>query len=365
MPPADSSSSSGESASAVVLIVEDDDIIRDLLCSLVRQMQLTALPARNGLEALEALEFQRFDLVLLDLAMPEFDGYDVLQRIKNDLRLRRVPVIVLSGMTDVDTAIRCIEMGADDFLTKPIQTTLLKARIRTSLQHKRLYDMEADFLRRLEQEQERSERLLLNVLPSSIAQRLKEGQEHIAEHFPECTVMFSDLVGFSRLANRISPAELVQVLNTIFSAFDQLADRHGLEKIKTIGDAYMLVGGVPTPRPDHAEAVAEMALDMQDLMRSMHTRTGHLLQMRIGIHTGPVVAGIIGTRKFSYDLWGETVNIASRLESSGRPGVIQVSAATAERLQHKFEFASAGTVDAKGIGPVPAYLLLGRLGAGG
>lgn len=363
MAPADSSG--GESASAVVLIVEDDDIIRDLLCSLVRQMQLTPLPACNGLEALEALEFQRFDLVLLDLAMPEFDGYDVLQRIKNDLRLRRVPVIVLSGMTDVDTAIRCIEMGADDFLTKPIQTTLLKARIRTSLQHKRLYDMEADFLRRLEQEQERSERLLLNVLPSSIAQRLKEGEEHIAEHFPECTVMFSDLVGFSRLANRIPPAELVQVLNTIFSAFDQLADRHGLEKIKTIGDAYMVVGGVPRPRADHAESVVEMALDMQDTMRTMHAHTGHLLQMRIGIHTGPVVAGIIGTRKFSYDLWGETVNIASRLESSGRPGAIQVSATTAGRLQQKYQFASAGAIDAKGIGLVPAYLLLGRLDAAG
>jgi class 3 adenylate cyclase/CheY-like chemotaxis protein len=345
-----------------VLIVEDDEIIREMLAMMVSRMGLTPLPASNGLEAMEILEFQKFDLVLLDLAMPEVDGYQVLQRIKKDLGMRRVPVIVLSGMTNVEAAIRCVELGADDFLTKPVNTTLLQARIQTCLEHKKLYDMESDFLRRLELEQERSERLLLNVLPASIARRLKGGEAHIAEHFPECTVMFADLVGFSRLASRVPPAELVQILNTIFSAFDRLADQHGLEKIKTIGDAYMLVGGVPTPRADHAEAVVNMAVEVREAMKSMHARTGHLLQMRIGIHSGPVVAGIIGTSKFSYDLWGETVNVASRMESQGRPGAIQVSKTTKALLEGKFTFDAAGFVEAKGIGQVPVFLLTGRVG---
>jgi adenylate cyclase len=345
-----------------VLVVEDDDVIRELLCDLVTRLGLTPLPAGNGLLAMEILEFQPFDLVLLDLAMPEIDGYHVLQRIKSDLSLRRVPVIVLSGMTNVETAIRCIELGADDFLTKPVNTTLLKARIQTCLEHKKLYDVEQEFVKRLEIEQERSERLLLNILPSTIAQRLKQGEKNIAEHFPECTVLFSDLVGFSRLATKTPPAELVEILNTIFSAFDQLADQHGLDKIKTIGDAYMLVGGVPNPRPDHAEAVASMALEMREAMKTMHSRTGYLLQMRIGIHSGPVVAGIIGTRKFSYDLWGETVNIASRLESLGRPGCILVSQATYELLKDKFTFSSTGLQDAKGIGQIQVYLLEGKKG---
>lgn len=343
-----------------VLVVEDDDVIRELLCDLVTRMGLTPLPAGNGLLAMEILEFQPFDLVLLDLAMPEIDGYQVLQRIKNDLNLRRVPVIVLSGMTNVETAIRCIELGADDFLTKPVNSTLLRARIQNCLEHKKLYDLEQDFMRRLEEEQERSERLLLNILPAPIAQRLKQGEKNIAEFFPECTVLFSDLVGFSRLANRIPPAELVDILNTIFSTFDQLADHHGLDKIKTIGDAYMLVGGVPNPRPDHARAVASMALEMREAMKTMHARTGYLLQMRIGIHSGPVVAGIIGTRKFSYDLWGETVNIASRLESLGRPGVIQVSQATYDLIKDHFTFSATGVQDAKGIGQIQVYLLDGK-----
>jgi class 3 adenylate cyclase len=342
------------------LIVEDDDLVRELLCSLVAQFGLESVPARNGLEAMEVLELHAFELVLLDLAMPEIDGFEVLQRIKNDLALRRVPVLVLSGSSNIQTTIRCIEMGADDFLYKPVNTTLLKARIRACLEHKRLYDLEQGFLQRLEIEQERSERLLLNVLPAAIAQRLKQGEKNIAEHYPDCTVLFSDLVGFTRLATKIPPAELVQMLNTIFSEFDHLADRHGLEKIKTIGDAYMLVGGLPNPRSDHAEAVAAMALDMMEAMKTMHQKTGQLMQMRIGIHTGPVVAGIIGQRKFAYDLWGETVNIASRMESLGRPGGIHVSAATYERLKDKFNFATAGVQEAKGIGKIVVYLLLGK-----
>jgi adenylate cyclase len=343
-----------------VLIVEDDEIVRESLSTLIEHLRFSCRAACNGAEAMEMLELYPFDLVLLDLAMPDVDGYQVLQRIKSDLAMRQVPVIVLSGLSDVDVIIRCVELGADDYLIKPVNFTLLKARIFKSLEHKKLYDVERNFLRRLEAEQERSERLLLNVLPASIAQRLKAGECGIAEHFPASTVLFSDLVGFSRHAMTISPAELVSMLNNIFSAFDELADRFRLEKIKTIGDAYMLVGGVPNPRSDHAEAVADMALAMREALKTVNTTHGYAMRMRIGINSGPVVAGIIGTRKFSYDLWGETVNIASRMESLGRPGWIQVGAGTYELLKDTFFFEPASVVDAKGMGQMDSYLLLGR-----
>jgi class 3 adenylate cyclase len=168
-------------------------------------------------------------------------------------------------------------------------------------------------------EEERSERLLLNVLPAPIAERLKQGEGVIADAFPEVTVLFADLVDFTRRSQQVSPAQVVATLNELFSAFDRLAQRHGLEKIKTIGDAYMVAGGLPNPRPDHAQAVAEMALAMQEEVAGRADPSGQPLQVRIGIDTGPVEAGVIGTSKFSYDLWGDTVNTASRMESHGSP----------------------------------------------
>jgi class 3 adenylate cyclase len=174
--------------------------------------------------------------------------------------------------------------------------------------------------RALQLEQERSERLLLNVLPAPIAARLKAGELVIADAFPDVTVLFADIVDFTRRSQRIGPAQVVAVLNELFSAFDELAQRHGLEKIKTIGDAYMVAGGLPNPQPDHAEAIAEMALAIRDEVARRTDPSGQPLQVRIGIDTGPVEAGVIGTSKFSYDLWGDTVNTASRMESHGVPG---------------------------------------------
>ncbi|MGC1395841.1 MAG: adenylate/guanylate cyclase domain-containing protein, partial [Coleofasciculaceae cyanobacterium] len=174
-------------------------------------------------------------------------------------------------------------------------------------------------LKKLSEEQAKSERLLLNILPPAIAQQLKQEERTIADSFPDVTVMFADIVGFTELAAKTPPIELVEILNVIFSEFDQLTEKHGLEKIKTIGDAYMVVGGLPAAKPNHAAAMAAMALDMQDSMSEFCSDTGKALSIRIGIHTGPVIAGIIGTKKFIYDLWGDTVNIASRMESHGVP----------------------------------------------
>jgi class 3 adenylate cyclase len=212
----------------------------------------------------------------------------------------------------------------------------------------------------LNESQNQSERLLLNILPASISDRLKHETGTIADHFSEVTVLFADLVGFTEIAVTLSPVQLVNLLNQIFSEFDHLTELHGLEKIKTIGDAYMVVGGLPMPRADHAQAIANMALDMQttlDRFNRVHRKT---LKMRIGIHSGPVIAGVIGIKKFIYDLWGDTVNIASRMESHGLPGQIQVTLETRDRLYEKYLFAERGSVNIKGKGEMITYWLTGK-----
>ncbi|MEG4104562.1 adenylate/guanylate cyclase domain-containing protein [Microcoleus sp. S13_C5] len=208
-------------------------------------------------------------------------------------------------------------------------------------------------------EQEKSDRLLLNVLPQPIADRLKQDQSIIADTFAEVTVLFADIVGFTQISSQISPQELVSLLNDIFSTFDRLAEKHGLEKIKTIGDAYMVVGGLPMPRSDHAEAIAQMAIDMQQAITDFSNIQNQDFSIRIGINSGPVVAGVIGIKKFIYDLWGDTVNTASRMESHGKPGCIQVTSAIYDILQDKYVFESRGAIEVKGKGEMNTYFLTG------
>jgi len=214
--------------------------------------------------------------------------------------------------------------------------------------------------RELDAERQKSERLLLNILPGSIASRLKAEEQPIADGFEEVTVLFADIAGFTRMAERQPPDEVVSFLNAIFSRFDELAEKHGLEKIKTIGDAYMAAAGLPVRRADHAEVVAEMALDMVDAIREFKAPGGEPVEMRIGINTGSVVAGVIGTKKFIYDLWGDTVNTASRMESHGIPGGIQVSASTRHLLPDRFVLEARGEVEVKGKGAMATWLLVKR-----
>ncbi len=212
----------------------------------------------------------------------------------------------------------------------------------------------------LRQEKERSEQLLLNILPEEIADRLMRTNESPAEHFEEATILFADIVGFTSLSARMDPLQLVGGLNQIFSAFDHLTEKYGLEKIKTIGDAYMVVGGLPTARDDHAEAIANMALDMQAYMQEVEEVFGESLQIRIGINTGSVIAGVIGIKKFIYDLWGDAVNVASRMESHGKPGAIQVTDATYNKLKEKFLLEARGEIEVKGRGEMMTYWLISK-----
>ena len=343
-----------------VLVVDDNKINRELLLRRLKKQGHLVSAADNGSQALEMIRAKPFDLVLLDIMMPEMNGYQVLEAIKTDPELRYIPVIMISAVDDIDSVVRCIELGAEDYLPKPFNPILLKARINACLEKKRLRDQEQAHLNQLAEEQKKSERLLLNILPEAIAQRLKQGEKIIADSFNEVTVLFADLVGFTQLSANLSPYQLVNLLNKIFSSFDELAEKYGLEKIKTIGDAYMIVGGLPTPKDDHAEAIANMALDMLTEIKEISQQEATPLEIRIGINTGAVEAGVIGTKKFAYDLWGDTVNTAHRMESYGISGKIQVTQATYDRLANKYRFDERGIIEIKGKGAMRTYLLVGR-----
>ena len=347
-----------------VLVVDDFEANRRNFSRLLKLQGHSATVAENGRQGLALLRERPFDLVLLDIMMPEMDGYQVLEQIRADPSLRQIPVVVISGVEDMASIVRCIELGAADYMLKPCDPLLLRARVSACLETKRLRDKEQAYLQQLQAEQARSERLLLNILPQPIAERLKHSHKPIAEHFDDVSVLFADIVGFTKLAARITPTELVDLLNEVFSLFDDLAERYGLEKIKTIGDSYMAAGGLPKPRPHHAAAVADMALAMQRAIarfsarRNSGGKAGDDINIRVGISSGPAVAGVIGTKKFIYDLWGDTVNTASRMESHGLPGQIQVCAATYARLRDRYLFEERGEVLVKDKGAMATYLLL-------
>ena len=305
--------------------------------------------------------------MLLDMEMPELDGLGVLQALKSDEAYKQLPIIVISGADQFEKTIKCIEIGAEDYLPKPFDPTLLRARIFSSLEKKRLRDLDQKHLEMLNKEKEllefeqmKTEKLMLNILPKPIAERLKKGEKNISGSYPEVTILFSDLVGFTKMSSQKSAADLVMLLNDLFSRFDKRAENLGLEKIKTIGDAYMAVGGLPIPRSDHAEIAADMALGMFEDLTAFNAENRADLNMRIGLNSGPVVAGVIGFTKFSYDLWGNTVNTASRMESTSLPGRIQISPATKEALHDKFILEERELMECKGLGQIMTHFLNAR-----
>ena len=349
-----------QTKSMKVLVVDDSKTLRRILIRELNSIGITNISeAGDGNEALERLRVESFDLMLLDMEMPELDGLGVLKVVKSTPELSYLPVIIVSSAEDFDRIVECIQVGAEDYLPKPFNAVLLRARVFSSLEKKRLRDLDREHILELQREKEmlhieqmKSEKLMLNILPKPIADRLKKGEKNIAGSYPEVTVLFSDLVGFTKMSAKKTAPELVKLLNDIFSRFDKRAELLGLEKIKTIGDAYMAVGGLPIPRSDHAEIVADMALGMYEDLADFNQANQQEIQMRIGIHSGPVVAGVIGFTKFSYDLWGNTVNTASRMESTSGNGRIQVSAITHELLKEHFVLEEREVIECKGLGPM-------------
>ena len=333
-----------------VLIVDDEEQNRLLLRDPLAALGYEIAEAENGVQALQIAADDPPDVVLLDVMMPKMDGFEVCRRLKQYWKSAHVPILLVTALSDRKERLMGIEAGANDFLNKPVDLQDVILRVRNAVHTKRLFDQ-------LEAEKEKSERLLLNILPKHIAERMKLGEVNIADSHADATVLFADLVDFTLLTDLVGAEQMVYLLNELFSVFDALAEKHGLEKIKTVGDAYVVAAGIPAARTDHVEAIAALALDMQDELERFNQGYNTSIRMRIGISTGPIVAGVIGRKKFAYDLWGVTVNIASRLEAMGAAGGIQVSESTYERLKESFHFEKKHTVNIRGRGEVAAYWL--------
>lgn len=344
-----------------VLLVDDQPIIGEAIHRLLRdEDNLEFYYCSNPAEAIPMALQVRPTVILQDLVMPEIDGLMLLRFFRAHPATKNIPMVVLSSKDEPELKARAFALGANDYLVKvPAQVELI-ARIRYHSQGYRALIERNDAFAAMELEKQRSEMLLLNILPKDIARQLKDGSNgkgYIASSYDSVSVLFADIVGFTKLSATVSAEDLVRLLNGIFSGFDQLSEKHGLEKIKTIGDAYMVVAGIPMERADHAQAIARMALDMQIMIHEFKQSAAEDISVRIGIASGPVVAGIIGIKKFIYDLWGDTVNTASRMESHGEPNRIHISDGTRQLLGDDFVCEERGYIQVKGKGEMRTYFL--------
>jgi class 3 adenylate cyclase len=347
-----------ESNGPRVLVVDDNDDNRYTLQSLLEIDGFEQIAtAACGNEAIDLLKKQKFSLVLLDLMMPDINGDEVLKIIKDSPETRSTPVVMISADTDIEKITRCIEIGADDYLPKPFNPKILRARVGAALRRDSLRMLEDNYVTKIEQEKRHTDSLLRNLLPAEIASRLRNGADCIADAFEDATVIFADVVGFGKITARMKAYEIVGCLNLLFSEFDRLAEDSGVEKIKTIGDNYMAIAGVPTPRSGHARTAAKLALDMVAAAGRLQTRMPVPFPIRIGAHSGPVMAGVIGTRRFAYDVWGDTVNVAARMEAGSQPNRVLVSAATANQLGGDFELDGPHRIETKEQRPVEGFFV--------
>lgn len=345
-----------------VLIVDDMPQNLQLLGNLLRENGYKVAAAKNGRIALAAIQKRRPDCILLDIMMPEMDGFETCRRLKAMPGTQEIPVIFITAQTGIGDKLKAFALGGVDYITKPFQAEEVLARVTT---HLRLQELQRRLQRQnalLEAEKQKSDALLLNILPPPIADELKRTNAVEPRYFDSVSVLFTDFVGFTHLAERLTPEQLIEQLDHYFTVFDSVVERYGLEKLKTIGDSYMCAGGIPTPSATHAVDIVRAALDMQAFFAAEHAGGAeneelYGCRMRLGIHTGPLMAGVVGRKKFVYDVWGDTVNLASRLESSGVPGKVNISKATYDLVNAHFECEYRGKIAAKHKGDVDMYLV--------
>jgi len=359
--------SSSEILNGGILIVDDQEanvlLLQRMLCS---AGYTSVASTTHPHEVCELYRQNRYSLILLDLQMPGLDGFQVMEELKKIETGGYLPVLVITAQPD--HKLRALQAGAKDFVSKPFDLAEVLMRVRNLLEVRLLHLETKKLYDRVASEQKVSEQLLLNVLPQAIVERLKSRHdlsatgfpEIIADGFPEATILFAGLHDFSRLTEGMAAVDVVTLLNDIYSGFDRLVQKLGLEKIKIVGESYMVAAGVPVPRPDHAEAVAEAALALRQEIVRHDAPNQETFSLRIGINTGPVVAGVIGKTKFSYDVWGETVNTAWHMETYGAPGHIQVNETTYARLRDKYLFEDRGEFYVKDKGELKTYFLKGR-----
>ncbi|SDG49235.1 adenylate/guanylate cyclase domain-containing protein [Alloyangia pacifica] len=335
-----------------VLVIDDTAENLDLMRRQLGRHGHEVTTAGSASEGLVVLARAEIDVILVDVLMPDMNGIELLARIKQNPRWRHIPIIVVSGLKDMRAVTRCIAAGAEDYLQRPVDPVLLHARVGSCLEKHRWHQRELRYLAEIEYERDRADAMLHAVLPAPVIARLRAGETQIADRVPATTIVFADIVGFTPWTARLDPGELLQRLTEIFLAFDDLAAQHGVEKIKTIGDAYMAASGVPLPAEDHAERALGFA---RAIVGDIARRTAGEMTIRVGLHSGPVIAGLIGRSRFVYDVWGETVNLASRIEAAGTPGRIHLSEATRALLRDAGGF-EARTSELRGVGAVRTFL---------
>ena len=340
-----------------ILVVDDvDDNVFTLERRLKQFLNPEITSAENGRVALEKLRAQAFDLVLLDIQMPEMDGVAVLDQMKSDMSLRELPVIMVSAIDDFQTVLRCIKLGADDYVQKPFNADLLRARVETALERKRLRDQEGLFVEQLRGEKARVNELLHSILPKAIVNELKTNARPLAKRHEDVAVLFCDIVGFTEYCERNPPEQVVAELETLVASFEQIVETHGLEKIKTIGDAFMATAGLLRYVENPALSAAECGLAMVEAANK-HRSGWHV---RVGVHQGPVVAGIMGQRSFVFDLWGDTVNVAARVAAEAEPDAVVVTGTMWPFLSRACQGRALGLVDLRGKGKTELVQCIGR-----
>jgi adenylate cyclase len=394
-----------------ILICEDSPIQATLLRRILTRYGYQVRHAKDGAEGLAMLKSSRPDLIISDVEMPNLDGYTLCQTVKKDKHFRSIPLMLLTTLAEPKDLMRGLNAGADNYLTKPYDEKVLLDRVETLLLLSDLlkmkplpptevlfagerYTVDATLqrifnlllstyenavhqnqalnkaqveLKKLNQDLEISRRkaedLLLNILPRAVAEELIADGFSRPVRCPDITVMFTDFVGFTKVAERMTPQDLIADLDEYFNYFDSVAEKYSLEKLKTIGDAYMAAGGIPEPNNTHAVDCVLAALDIQQFMReSQEQRVAEgkdTWELRIGVNSGPAVAGVIGKKKFCYDIWGDSVNMASRVEASGEPGKVNISVETFERVKDFFVCEPRGKIQAKSKGEVDMYFVLG------
>jgi adenylate cyclase len=343
---------------ARVLIVDDEPFNRDVLAQELELLEHDAVVAIHGRDALDRLASETVDLILLDIMMPEIDGLEVLRRLKDDARLRHIPVIMISALDDVDSVVRCIALGAEDYLPKPFDPVLLKARIGACLEKKRWRDQEQTYLtqierqmQEIERERTRADRLLHAILPPSAVAELKARDRVTPKRYEQVAVLFGDIVSFTPYCEQHPAEEVVANLDLLTRACEELVSAHGLEKIKTVGDCVVATANLLQPHADPVLASVRCAFAMAEAARINPASW----QIRIGIHVGPVVAGVVGQSKFTFDVWGDTVNVAARLSDFGSDGAVYLSEAAWRQLDGRARGQPLGPVALKGKGEIEVY----------
>jgi adenylate cyclase len=334
-----------------LLVVDDNETNRDLLLRRLTRQGYEVAVAVDGRQALERIAAEEFDLVLLDIMMPELNGYQVLQHLKADPRLRHLPVIMISALDEVDSVVRCIGIGAEDYLSKPFNPVLLKARIGACLEKKRLRDREVLYLSQIEAEKKRSDELLHVILPPDIVKELKANGSVAPRRHEDVAVLFCDIVGFTPYSASRQPEEIVAALQQLFEAYEDLSARYDMYKIKTIGDSFMSTAGLLVPVANPVLAAVRCGLEMVHAAKNLPAGW----DVRVGIHAGPVVAGVVGRKQYLYDLWGDTVNTAARVESHGSKAGVNVSAAAWQRIHDVCAGRSLGLIPVKGKGEMEIF----------